>query len=249
MTRGKIIFIDEAGNYYQTPEFNGDMYPEGHGGTIIDKYEDGGIQSYHDYERFSADFDRRYFGYMDFGEELLPVFMLKDDPIDYTNNWTDYLYVINGSGRMIQALTEDGIVDIPIAEMAVFHYQKLSGRVQIKKRSNAVFPKKRFVEAIARLREIHDLKDQIDKLICAKGDLIDRDSLNGTEMWISHERSVIELLEFIMDDCAKNIEYFIYELDYGRTCRSGTARNLYGNNIDYSSAETLYDCLAREKNK
>jgi hypothetical protein len=47
MTRGKIIFIDEAGNYYQTPEFNGDMYPEGHGGTIIDKYEDWGIQSYH----------------------------------------------------------------------------------------------------------------------------------------------------------------------------------------------------------
>lgn len=44
---------------------------------------------------------------MDFGEELLPVFMLKDDPIDYTNNWTDYLYVINGSGRMIQALTEE----------------------------------------------------------------------------------------------------------------------------------------------
>jgi hypothetical protein len=58
MTRGKIIFIDGTGNYYQTPEFNGDMYPEGHGGTIIEKYKDGGIQSYYDYERFSVDFDR-----------------------------------------------------------------------------------------------------------------------------------------------------------------------------------------------
>ena len=58
MTRGKIIFIDGTGNYYQKPEFNGDMYPEGHGGTIIEKYKDGGIQSYYDYERFSVDFDR-----------------------------------------------------------------------------------------------------------------------------------------------------------------------------------------------
>ena len=58
MTRGKIIFIDGTGNYYQTPEFNGDMYPEGHGGKIIEKYKDGGIQSYYDYERFSVDFDR-----------------------------------------------------------------------------------------------------------------------------------------------------------------------------------------------
>lgn len=106
------------------------------------------------------------------------------------------------------------------------------------------------METIARLREIHDLKDHIDKLIYAKSDLIDRDGLNGLEMWISHERSVIELLEFIMDDDgAKNIEQFIYELDYGRTCKSGTAMNLYGNNIDFSSAETLYDCLMREKNK
>lgn len=30
MTRGKIMFIDGAGRYYQTLEFNGDMYPEGH---------------------------------------------------------------------------------------------------------------------------------------------------------------------------------------------------------------------------
>lgn len=249
MTRGKIIFITKTGNYYQTLEFNGDMYPEGYGGTIIEKYEDGGIQSYYDYERFSTDFERKHFGYIDSGEGLLSSFTLKDDCIDYTNNWTDYLYVINGSGRVIKALTEDGIAEIPIGEMAVFHFQKLNRLVQIRKRVPITFPKKKFVETIVRLQEIHDLKDNVNKLICERNELMDRECLDELGMLISHEQSVIELLEFIMNDRAKNIEHFIYELDYGRVCKPGTVRDFYGTDIDCSSAEALYDCLMKGLDK
>ena len=246
MTRGKIIFIDETGRHYQTLEFNGDMYQEGHGGTIIEKYEDGGIQSYGDYERFSIGFGRRYFGYADSADELISSFTLEGDCVDYRNNWTDYLYVINGSGRMIRALTEDGTVEIPADHMGVFRFQNFKQLVRMKKKTKTVFPKKKFVEIIDRLREIHDLKDNIDKLIHGKGDVIDTDSLNGSGMLICHERSVIELLEFIMNDQAGSIEYFIYRFDYGRAYTAGRVMDICGNNIDYSSAETVYDFLMKE---
>lgn len=161
MTRGKIIFIDETCRHYQTLEFNGDMYPEGHGGTIIDKYEDGGIQSYSAYERFSVGFDRRYFGYADSADELFSSFMLEDDCVDYRNNWTDYLYVINGSGRRIKALTKDGTVEIPAAHMGVFRFQNFKHLVQIKKGTAAVFPKEKFVEIVARLQVIRDRRNGV----------------------------------------------------------------------------------------
>lgn len=139
MTRGKIVFTDEKGRYYQTLEFNGDMYPSGHGETIIEKYEDGGIRSYDDYERFAVSFDRRYFGDADSADELISEFMLENDSVDYTNNWTDYLYVINGSGRVVRAFTKEGTVEIPAAEMAVFHYQNFDRMVQIKRDHDSGF--------------------------------------------------------------------------------------------------------------
>ncbi len=239
------MFIDEMGRHYQTLEFNGDMYPEGRGGTVIEKYEDGGIQSYRDYERFSVGFDRRYFGYADSADELISSFMLEGDCVDYRKNWTDYLYVINGSGRMIKALTEDGTIEIPAAHMGVFEFQNFNQLIQMKRTNTAAFPKKKFVEIIDRLRESHDLKDHIDKLIRSKRDVIDTDFLSGSGLLICHESSVIELLEFVMNDQAKGIEYFIYELDYGRAYKAGMVTDDCGNDIDYGSAETVYEFLRK----
>lgn len=246
MTRGKIMFIDEEGRYYQTLEFNGDMYPEGHGGTIIEKYEDGGIRSYSDYERFCVGFDKRYFGYADSADDLLAVSLLEGYSVDYTSNWTDYLYVINNSGRSISALTEDGPIVIPAAEMAVFCFQKLDRLVQIKKKGTRVFPKKKFVETISRLRETHDLKDDIDRLIHAKSSVMDSSFRNEAGMLICHEDSVIELLEFIMNDQTKSIEHFVHALDYGRACEDGMSMDSYVNGIDCRSVESLYDSLLED---
>lgn len=61
-----------------------------------------------------------------------------------------------------------------------------------------------------------------------------------------HEDSVIELLEFIMNDQTKSIEHFIHSLDYGRTCRDGMGTDSYVNGIDCRSVESLYDSLLKE---
>ena len=42
------------------------------------------------------------------------------------------------------------------------------------------------------------------------------------------------------------MEYFIYELDYGRSYKAGMVTDTCGNDIDCSSAETVYDSLMKE---
>ena len=46
-----------------------------------------------------------------------------------------------------------------------------------------------------------------------------------------------------MEDQGEDISYFIYELDYGRDYEEGCITDQDGNNIDFSTAEKLYDYL------
>ena len=46
MTRGKIIYLDSDQKAYSTIEFNGDMYPEGHGDEIIERFEENYFTSF-----------------------------------------------------------------------------------------------------------------------------------------------------------------------------------------------------------
>lgn len=49
-----------------------------------------------------------------------------------------------------------------------------------------------------------------------------------------------------MKDAVENIDYFIYELDYGRKYEPGMITDENGHDIDFSSAEKLYDYLIGE---
>jgi hypothetical protein len=54
------------------------------------------------------------------------------------------------------------------------------------------------------------------------------------------------LLRKLLKDAVENIDYYIYELDYGRKYEPGIITDENGHDIDFSSAEKLYDYLTGE---
>ena len=72
------------------------------------------------------------------------------------------------------------------------------------------------------------------------------DFCNGAALQISHESTVVFLLHKLLNDAVENIDYFIYELDYGRKYESGMITDENEKDIDFSTAEKLYDYLTGE---
>ena len=107
MTRGTLVLINEDGVYYST-QFNGDMYPEGHGDEAVEML--AAVKSEQDFKNVIYRFNRRNFRYNEV--ELGPYFDGKpekafaDMATDYYRTWnSDYLYIKNISKKD---------VDIPI---------------------------------------------------------------------------------------------------------------------------------------
>ena len=75
------------------------------------------------------------------------------------------------------------------------------------------------------------------------------DFCNGAALQISHESTVVFLLRKLLNDAVENIDYFIYELDYGRKYESGMITDENEKDIDFSTAEKLYDYLTGEVKK
>ena len=107
--------------------------------------------------------------------------------------------------------------------------------------------KEEFVDCIDRLREANDLQDEISDLMRESRDNVENDFMNGAALQINHESTVIKLLVKLMhdDEIYSDIDYFIYELDYGRKYEPGYIKDNDGNEIDFSTAEKLYDYLAK----
>lgn len=102
--------------------------------------------------------------------------------------------------------------------------------------------KHEFIDIINRLRESTELVDKVDEMFRKSRDNIECDFCNGAGLQISHEGTVVNLLEKLMQDKDENISYFIYELDYGRDYQEGCISDDKVN-IDISTAEKLYDYL------
>ena len=123
MTRGKIIFIDKEGKAYSTVEFNGDMYPEGTAGEILERFEEGYFENCQLYKRFVENFNKRNYGY---DEDLVaPFYGHQDRVIDVTENWTDYLYIINESSEewIIKAKEESAVLSE--CSLGIVRFQKV----------------------------------------------------------------------------------------------------------------------------
>lgn len=104
-----------------------------------------------------------------------------------------------------------------------------------------------FVKIIERLQAANDIQNKVDEIFRESKDNIENDFMNAASLQISHESIVIALLKKIMgdDEYYSDIEYFIYELDYGRKYIDGMISDNDGNHIDFSTSEKLYDYLIK----
>lgn len=113
-------------------------------------------------------------------------------------------------------------------------------------KSKSILSEQEFVDIIERLREAADLQKQVDKLFRNSRENIENDFCNAAALQISHESSVVFLLKRIMHDQYDYIDYFIYELDYGRKYESGMITDENGQDIDIHTPKLLYDFISND---
>ena len=251
MTRGKIIYFDEEGNAYSSVEFNGDMYPDGNAKEILEKFEAGFFESFERYENFVTRFNEKNYGYE--GDLIGPEIYAEDRNISVLNNWTDYLYIINNSGKKWIIRSKDGTCYLENHSLGIVRFQELMEirhNVKIKDVEKREFglSKEEFVDVIDRLRDAHDLAAKVKELFANSRDNEKNDFGNGASLQISHEKVVVNLLEKLMKDSFEDIGCFIYEMDYGRKNKPGKITDKDGKELDISTAEKLYDHLVTEGN-
>ena len=249
MTRGKIIYIDRDGKIFSSVEFNGDMYPDGNADGILEMFEAGLFSNYSNYESFVIRFNKSHYGYE---EELIHLITYKEERvIDITENWTDYLYIINNSDCEWIINGQNGTSFLDKRTLGIVRFQQVERMIhrilhENAKKSSTNISKEEFVDIMNRLREASDLVDKVDELFRKSRDNVECDFCNGAGLQISHESTVVLLLRKLLKDDVEDIDYFIYELDYGRKYEHGMITDKNGADIDFSTAEKLYDYLTGE---
>ena len=249
MTRGKIIYIDRDGKIFSSIEFNGDMYPDGNADRIPKMFEAGLFSNYSNYESFVIRFNKSHYGYE---EELIQLLTYKDERvIDITENWTDYLYIINNSDCEWIIKDQNGTSFLDKRTLGIVRFQQVERMIhrvlhENAKEFSASISKEEFVEILNRLRDSSDLVRKVNSLFRNSRDNVECDFCNGAALQISHESTVVFLLRKLLKDAVENIDYYIYELDYGRQYEPGIITDENGHDIDFSSAEKLYDYLTGE---
>lgn len=249
MTRGKILFIDGDSRLYCSTEFNGDMYPEGNGGEVIEKFKEGYFSDCSHYNRFIELFNKRHFSYE---SELFEELTCEKNVLSIKDNWTDYLYIINNSVKEWIIIDKHGNPSYLTANtMAIVYYQEVERLIhwcieELYEFSSATLECEEFVSIIDKLREASDLVDRVNELFRNSRDNMENEFFNAAGLQLSHENVVVNLLKKLMYDRYEWIEYFIYELDYGRSYEPGMITEADGTEIDLSSAEKLYNYLIAE---
>lgn len=252
MTRGRMILLGVDDKIYKTMEFNGDMYTQGHGDEIIREFEDGHLQDIDSFSSYVRRFARNKFHYIERRNELIKSTTAEENRIfDVRENWTDFLYIFNESGKEYTLLTNDGEISLGKEQMAVVYFSTLK-MIKDKEQSQKGNPtflisKKEFVSILKRIQETNELVDDIDKRLRKFKDDQIRDFCSGAGLVISNEDCVLRLLTLLTEDKYGYIDYFVYELKYGKEYYEGCITCEDGSFVDLSCAEKLYDYLVEEK--
>lgn len=101
-----------------------------------------------------------------------------------------------------------------------------------------ILNKEEFIESIERLRTATDAVRDINHIIKINNKLMDKDFMDGAGMSVSHQELVIKLMAKLMHDKENCIDYFVYEMDFGRDTNFAK-----GYEPDFRTAEELYGYL------
>lgn len=108
--------------------------------------------------------------------------------------------------------------------------------------------KEEFVKIINSLQEISELITNVNQILNnSKNDII-KNFCNVSALQCQQD-DIIKILSTMFNDVFGDIEYFIYDLEFGKKYHEGCYTNKNGENIDLSNAETLYDRLLESFNE
>ena len=103
--------------------------------------------------------------------------------------------------------------------------------------------KEKFCQILRELEEGERLQCKVASAVRQFNSIVGSDFPEPYGMVIAHDFLVIDLLMEIMCDEDRDIEYFCCELDYGKKFTMGDVVEEDGTQIDFSSADKLYDYL------
>ena len=197
------------------------------------------------------DKDFGVFSTIEFNGDMYPDGNYEERVIDVKENMTDYLYIINDSDCEWIIKDKNGTSFLDNRSLAIVSFGKVEKMIHrvLHETANEFkmeLSREEFVTIINRLRDSSDLVDRVNELFQNSRDNVECDFCNGAALQISHESTVVLLLRKLLNDAYEDIDYFIYEIDYGRKYKPGMITDKNGNDIDWSSAEKLYDYLTQE---
>lgn len=136
----------------------------------------------------------------------------------------------------------DTFVDLLSKEEKKKLIEKLTGKESPRKKSvkEEVKPpitKEEFVSYIEFIKERGEKMDEMNKFFTDEFE----DSIFYP--YLKYETKLVSLLKSVMHDKYDDIEYFIYELNFGEKYEDGMIREKDGTLIDFSTAENVYDYL------
>lgn len=108
--------------------------------------------------------------------------------------------------------------------------------------------KDRFCKIIRELEAGEALQHKVATAVRQYNNLIQSDCLEPFGMVISHDITVMELLEEIMGDDSETITFFCMNLDFGKGYYLGCLTE-NGEDIDISTPDKLYDLLIEDQKK
>lgn len=110
----------------------------------------------------------------------------------------------------------------------------------------AIISKERFCEIMDELVAERDTAREMDNLLAANRTMKDmRDFFSANCLHMAHEPLVLELLGVMFDDSSELIEYWMYEMDFGREWFEGCMTDEESNPVMLCDAASLYDYLTQ----
>lgn len=225
MTKGKIIFIDDIYTFIST-EFNGDMMPDRNGEDIINEFKNHCLDTDENYKHFINKFNKKYFNYDK--DDLIKDYYIDNYLLDISNNWTDFLYIINQSDNIYTIKTKDDLIELQPYTLGIFNFQSFVDAIKQNKTEQISFTKEDFVNYINCLKEDEEFFNSLYSLCKRRQDIIDIFPLTM--------QNFVDLLKIIMNDTDDYIWQWCYDYDFGE-------KDMYINNKLIKSPEDLFDAI------